>query len=96
MSVFVCHRHLLYNFLDVLVSNLHIAIHLRPVRVRIMMLDLELLTELGDHRVVEIHTIVSNNPLWDTISTDQICRMNCAMTFLVTVANEASLTHFVK
>ena len=37
-----------------------------------MMMYLKLLAELGDHRVVEIYTIVSNNSLWDTISTDQI------------------------
>ena len=36
------------------------------------MLYLEMFTELGDHCVVEIHTIVSNNPLWYTISTDQV------------------------
>ena len=37
-----------------------------------MVLYLELFTELGDHCIVEIHTIVSDNPLWYTISTDQI------------------------
>ena len=37
-----------------------------------MMMYLELFTELGDHCVVEIRTIVSNNSLWHTISTDQI------------------------
>ena len=37
-----------------------------------MMLYLELFTELGDHLVIEICTIVSNNPLGYTISTDQI------------------------
>ena len=37
-----------------------------------MMLYLELFTELGDHHVVEICTIVSNNSLWHTISIDQI------------------------
>ena len=36
-----------------------------------MMLYLELFTELGDHCVIDICTIVSNNSLWDTISTDQ-------------------------
>ena len=36
------------------------------------MLYLELFTELGDHCIVEIRTIVSNNSLWHTISTDQI------------------------
>ena len=37
-----------------------------------MMLYLEFLAEFGNHLIVEIHTIVSNNSLWDTISTNQI------------------------
>ena len=37
-----------------------------------MILYLKLFAELGDHYVVEIHTIISNNPLWHTISIDQI------------------------
>ena len=67
MLVFVCHCHILYDFLDILVSSLHSAIHLRPVRGRIMMLDLKLFTEFGDHCIVEICTIVSNDSLPYTI-----------------------------
>ena len=37
-----------------------------------MMRYLELLVELGDHLVVEIGTIIRNDPLWYTISTDKI------------------------
>ena len=36
------------------------------------MLYLKLFTELGDHRIVEICTVVCNDPLWYTVSTDQI------------------------
>ena len=72
MPVFICHRHLLHNLLDILVSCFNSAIHLRPVGRRIMMLYLELFTELDDHCVVEICTIVNNNSLWNTISTYQI------------------------
>ena len=72
MPVFVCHRHLLHNLLDVLVSCFNSPIHLRPVGRRIMTLYLELFAELSDHRVVEICTIVSNNSLWHTISTNHI------------------------
>ena len=36
------------------------------------MLYLELLAELGDHHIIEICTIVRNDPLWYTISTDQV------------------------
>ena len=36
------------------------------------MLYLELITELGDHLVVEIGTIVHNDPLRYTVPTDQV------------------------
>ena len=36
------------------------------------MLYLELLTDLGDHRVIEIHTIVIDDSLWHTVPTDQV------------------------
>ena len=36
------------------------------------MLYLKLFAELGDHRIVEICTIVRNDSLWYTVSTDQI------------------------
>ena len=36
------------------------------------MLYLELLTELGDHFIVEICTIIRYDPLWYTVSIDQI------------------------
>ena len=72
MPVFVYHRLLLYDFLNVLVSSLHKVIHLWLVKGRIMTLDLELFTEFGDHRIFEIHTIVSDDSLWHTVSTNQI------------------------
>ena len=37
-----------------------------------MVLYLEMFIELGDHCVVEIRTIFSNNSLWHSVSTDQI------------------------
>ena len=37
-----------------------------------MMMYRELFAELGDHCIVEICTIVHNNPFWYTISTYQI------------------------
>ena len=36
------------------------------------MLYLKLLAELGDHHIIEICTVVRNDPLGYTISTDQI------------------------
>ena len=72
VPVFVCHRHLLHNLLNVLISRFNSPIHLRPVRRRVVMLYLELFTEFGDHLIIEICTIVRNDPLWYTISADQI------------------------
>ena len=37
-----------------------------------MMLDLELHVELGDHSVIEIGTIIYNDSLWNTITTDKV------------------------
>ena len=59
-----------------------------------VMLYLKLFAELSDHRIVDICTIVRNDPLWYTVSTDH--RINRATAFLVTVAKEAASTHFVK
>ena len=36
------------------------------------MLNLELLTQGGDYSVVEICTIVSDDPLWDTVPANEI------------------------
>ena len=61
MPVFVCHCHLLYDLLDVFISSLYSAIHLRSVRRRVMILNLELCTELGDHSIIKIGTIIHND-----------------------------------
>ena len=36
------------------------------------MLDLELFIEFGDHHIVDICTIVSDDSLWHTVSTNQV------------------------
>ena len=36
------------------------------------MMDLELLSQGGDHSIVYIRTIVCDDPIWDTIPTDEI------------------------
>ena len=36
------------------------------------MLDLELLAQCGDHSVVEICTIVNDDPFWDTVPENEI------------------------
>ena len=36
------------------------------------MLDIELFIEFGDHRIVEICTIICDDPLRDTVTTDEV------------------------
>ena len=36
------------------------------------MLNLELLAQGGDHSIIQICTIISEDSLWDTVSTDEI------------------------
>src|ERR1043165_4531534 len=72
MPIFVSHCHLLYNLLNVLVGGFHYAIHLRPIRRRVVMLDLELRAEFGDYFVVEIGAVICDNPFGSAIPTDKI------------------------
>ena len=58
MPVLICHRHLRYNLLDVLVSCFNSAIHLRA--------------KLRDHSVVEIGNIVHDKPFGDAIPTYKV------------------------
>ena len=61
MPVFVRYCHLLYDLLDVLISSLYGAIHLWPVRGRVMVFNFELRAEFSNHLVVQISTIISDN-----------------------------------
>ena len=72
MPLFIGHNHLLHNLLYVFVGSFHCAIHLRSLWRRVVMLYLELLAEFGHHLIVEICTIIRNDPFWYTVSTDQI------------------------
>ena len=36
------------------------------------MLDLELLAQGGDHSIIQVRTIACNDPLRDTVTTDEI------------------------
>ena len=72
MLVFVGYHHLLHNLLYVLIGGFHRAIHLRSVWRRVVMLNLELSVEFNDHGVVKVGTIVSDDPLRDTIPKDEV------------------------
>ena len=67
----LCHHHLLYDFLDVLICCLYSPIHLRSVRRRVVVVYLKLLAELSDHLVIDIGTVVCNDSFWDAVSTDR-------------------------
>ena len=60
------------DLLDVFVSSFNSAIHLLPIRRRVMMLDFKLHTKLGDHSIIEVGNIICDNSLWDTISIDKV------------------------
>ena len=72
MPVLVDYCHFLYGLLDVLICGFDNTIQLWPIRRRNMVLDLELHAQCGDHSIVEIHTIVCDNSLWDAIPIDEV------------------------
>ena len=72
MLVFVFDCHFLYDLFNVLICGFDNTIHLRPVGGRIVMLNLELLAQGGDHSVIQVCTIVCNDPLRDTVTTGEI------------------------
>src|ERR1051325_10666652 len=72
MPILLSHCHLLYDLLNVLVGGFHCAIHLWSIWRRVVMLDLELRAELGDHLVVEIRAIICDNPFRSAIPIDKI------------------------
>src|SRR3954471_20474886 len=72
MPISVGHHHLLHNLLNVLVGRFNSAIHLWMIRRRIVMLDLEGLTKLLYHLVIEIRSIISNDLLRNPIMTDYV------------------------
>src|ERR1051325_8676925 len=72
VPIHVSHYHLLYDLLDILVGSFHCATHLRPIWRRVVMLDLELRAEFGDHLVVEVRTVICDNLFRSAIPTDKI------------------------
>ena len=72
MPVFMRHYHILYNLLNVLIGGFHYAIHLWSIWRRMVVLDLELHAEFCDHSIVQISTIVRDNPFGDAIPTYKI------------------------
>src|SRR4051812_43918920 len=96
MPVFVGYCHLLYDFLDGFIGGFHCAIHLWSIWRGIMMLDLEMCAEFSNHllfRFVPLSVMILSGMPYRQM---RLFLMNRATTFLVTEANEAASTHFVK
>ena len=72
MPVFVGYHHLLHNLLDIFIGSFHSAIHLGHVWRRIVMLDFELSAEFHNHSVVEISSIVSDDPFRDVVPAAEV------------------------
>ena len=90
------HRHLLQDLLDILVGGFYYIVQLWSVQTRIVMLNPGMHVEFCDHSIVKIGTlsvmILSGMPYRHI----RLCLMNWAITFLVTEANKAASTHFMK
>ena len=70
MPILVRYDHLLHNLLNILVCRLYNTIHLWSVRGRIVMFNLKIFAKLFHHLVIEIRTIVSDDSLRNSITTD--------------------------
>ena len=72
MPILICHYHLLYDLLNILVGGFNCAIHLWSIWRRVVMLYLELRVEFSDYLIIKIGTIVCDNPFGDAVSADKI------------------------
>ena len=61
-----------------------------------MVLDLELHAQCGDHSIIEIRTIVCDDPLQDTVPTDDILSDETGHNNFGNESERSCLTHFVK
>ena len=72
MPVFIGYYYILHNLLYVFIGSFYFTIHLRSVRGRIVMLDFELRAESSDHNIVEVSSVVSDNPFGDAIPAYEV------------------------
>ena len=61
MPILVGHDHLLDNLFDILISCLHLSVHLRSIGYGIVMLDLKLLTHFPHHLVIQVGAVVCDD-----------------------------------
>ena len=60
------------------------------------MLNLELFAQGCDHSVVHVYTVISDDPVGDTILANEVLLDEAGNHIFVTEAKEAALTHLVK
>ena len=60
------------------------------------MLNLELLTQSGDHSIVKVCTVISDDPFGDTVPTNKLLLDEAGNNILSNGCEEAASTHFVK
>lgn len=60
-------HHLLNDLFDVLIGGLNCPIHLRMIWRRIVILDLEIFTQIFHHLIVEVRLIVCDDLIEDSI-----------------------------
>ena len=58
--------------------------------------NLELLAQGGDHSVIKVCTVISDDPFGDTVPIDQVLLDEAGNNILSTDAKEAASTHLVK
>ena len=72
MPVLVGDCHLLYALFDIFVRSFDNTIHFRPIGRGIVMLNLELFAQSGEHGIVQVYTVVRDNPVGDTIPANEV------------------------
>ena len=60
------------------------------------MLNLELLAQGGDHSIVEVRTVISDDPFWDTVPVNKILFDEAGNNILSNKSERGRLNHFVK
>ena len=68
MPILVRVSHFGHDLLNIFICSFYCPIHLWAVWCKIVMLDLELLTDLLHYLVVEISGIIRDHPFWNPIS----------------------------
>ena len=67
MPILIRIRHFGHDFLDIFICSFYCPIYLGTVWCRIVVLYLELLTDLFQHLVIQIGGVIQDDPFWNPI-----------------------------